>query len=207
MQGTVEENSDEHLKLFSYSMSPFVDDLDIWPHFGSSCWSFGVSVCTDDYVPEASGKMEVVCQAMAKRRNSLCSENLIPECLQVSQFEQFHNEQTKSTCAVPVFLAPPIKPEFQASLEKDQPRLSDQVVPDFSANVLALQDSSVLACSHCHTEATSLWRRITDKLMCNACALYYKLHGVMRPLHLNTGVIKRRNRLGSSVKRLRRYKC
>jgi hypothetical protein len=63
-------------------------------------------------------------------------------------------------------------------------------------------------CSHCKTESTSLWRRLEGMLMCNACALYFKLHGINRPLYLNTGVVKRRNRLGTSAnKRQRRYRC
>lgn len=63
-------------------------------------------------------------------------------------------------------------------------------------------------CSHCKTDSTSLWRRLEGMLMCNACALYFKLHGINRPLYLNTGVVKRRNRLGNSAnKRQRRYRC
>lgn len=64
-------------------------------------------------------------------------------------------------------------------------------------------------CSHCSTFATSLWRRDErGRIMCNACALYRKLHGVDRPMHLNTGIVKRRNRMGgSSRKRQRRHRC
>ncbi|KAK6167789.1 hypothetical protein SNE40_021734 [Patella caerulea] len=36
-----------------------------------------------------------------------------------------------------------------------------------------------LSCSNCHTSTTTLWRRNNEgEPVCNACGLYYKLHGV-----------------------------
>ncbi|KAJ1679547.1 Sodium- and chloride-dependent GABA transporter 1 [Spiromyces aspiralis] len=50
-------------------------------------------------------------------------------------------------------------------------------------------------CSNCQTTKTPLWRRDPEgKPLCNACGLFYKLHGVTRPLSLKTDVIKKRNR-------------
>jgi len=50
-------------------------------------------------------------------------------------------------------------------------------------------------CSNCQTTRTPLWRRDPDgQPLCNACGLFYKLHGVVRPLSLKTDVIKKRNR-------------
>ncbi|ODV78702.1 uncharacterized protein CANTADRAFT_22669 [Suhomyces tanzawaensis NRRL Y-17324] len=49
-------------------------------------------------------------------------------------------------------------------------------------------------CSNCHTLKTPLWRK--DPLgntLCNACGLFYKLHGTTRPLSLKTDVIKKRS--------------
>ncbi|KAJ2524207.1 Sodium- and chloride-dependent GABA transporter 1, partial [Coemansia sp. RSA 2049] len=58
-----------------------------------------------------------------------------------------------------------------------------------------------LICSNCSTTTTPLWRRDPEgKPLCNACGLFYKLHGVTRPLSLKTNVIKKRNRAGGSKK-------
>ncbi|KAJ3989133.1 hypothetical protein F5890DRAFT_135815 [Lentinula detonsa] len=46
-------------------------------------------------------------------------------------------------------------------------------------------------CTNCRTTNTPLWRRDPEG---NACGLFYKLHGVVRPLSLKTDVIKKRNR-------------
>jgi len=36
-----------------------------------------------------------------------------------------------------------------------------------------------LCCANCHTTTTTLWRRNSEgEPVCNACGLYYKLHGV-----------------------------
>ncbi|KAL7269762.1 Sodium- and chloride-dependent GABA transporter 1 [Rhizina undulata] len=50
-------------------------------------------------------------------------------------------------------------------------------------------------CTNCFTQTTPLWRRNPDgHPLCNACGLFLKLHGVVRPLSLKTDVIKKRNR-------------
>jgi GATA-binding protein len=52
-------------------------------------------------------------------------------------------------------------------------------------------------CSNCNTTKTPLWRRDPEgQPLCNACGLFLKLHGVVRPLSLKTDVIKKRNRAG-----------
>ncbi|KAJ2690740.1 Sodium- and chloride-dependent GABA transporter 1 [Coemansia spiralis] len=58
-------------------------------------------------------------------------------------------------------------------------------------------------CSNCSTTTTPLWRRDPEgKPLCNACGLFFKLHGVTRPLRLKTNVIKKRNRTAGPKKPL-----
>lgn len=54
-------------------------------------------------------------------------------------------------------------------------------------------------CTNCFTQTTPLWRRNPEgQPLCNACGLFLKLHGVVRPLSLKTDVIKKRNRGGGN---------
>nr|XP_039263162.1 trans-acting T-cell-specific transcription factor GATA-3-like [Styela clava] len=51
------------------------------------------------------------------------------------------------------------------------------------------------SCSNCSTTTTTLWRRNANgDPVCNACGLYYKLHGVNRPLTMKKEGIQTRNR-------------
>lgn len=46
------------------------------------------------------------------------------------------------------------------------------------------QPKKVLQCTNCQTRTTPLWRKTNNgDLLCNACGLFYKLHGVLRPLN------------------------
>ncbi|TPX53680.1 hypothetical protein CcCBS67573_g09675 [Chytriomyces confervae] len=59
-----------------------------------------------------------------------------------------------------------------------------------------------MICFNCRTTETTLWRRDEmQKLVCNACRLYSKLHGVPRPPSLRKEGIRRRNRVPSKGKR------
>lgn len=54
-------------------------------------------------------------------------------------------------------------------------------------------------CTNCFTQTTPLWRRNPEgHPLCNACGLFLKLHGVVRPLSLKTDIIKKRNRGGGT---------
>ncbi|EGN92304.1 hypothetical protein SERLA73DRAFT_65990, partial [Serpula lacrymans var. lacrymans S7.3] len=56
-------------------------------------------------------------------------------------------------------------------------------------------DVMVAQCYNCHTTATPLWRKDDEgKTVCNACGLYYKLHGSARPISMKSDVIRKRSR-------------
>ncbi|VEU21463.1 DEKNAAC102397 [Brettanomyces naardenensis] len=85
--------------------------------------------------------------------------------------------------------------------EQEQPKLSHSHQEDnskdstVSASAPTKTDSRPMPkCSNCGTTKTPLWRKDSQgNTLCNACGLFQKLHGTMRPLSLKTDVIKKRN--------------
>ncbi|KAI9261279.1 hypothetical protein EDC94DRAFT_609721 [Helicostylum pulchrum] len=94
--------------------------------------------------------------------------------------------------------------EEQEDDEESDPDWPNNVTPN---TVITTTSSSIckrkkinepttqIQCTNCTTTTTPLWRRNPEgHSLCNACGLFLKLHGVVRPLSLKTDVIKKRNR-------------
>ncbi|GLH10698.1 GATA-binding factor A [Gryllus bimaculatus] len=82
----------------------------------------------------------------------------------------------------------------------------DTYLPDFTGNnpwcnISAVKSGRLaarrmdLACTNCGTMTTTIWRRNPEgEMVCNACGLYYKLHGVNRPVTMRRDTIHTRRR-------------
>lgn len=52
-----------------------------------------------------------------------------------------------------------------------------------------------MSCTNCGTLTTTIWRRnVRGEMVCNACGLYFKLHGVNRPHSMRRDTIHTRRR-------------
>lgn len=62
------------------------------------------------------------------------------------------------------------------------------ISPPYTAKAAQLKPKQT-CCENCLTTTTPLWRKTHDnKLLCNACGLFFKLHGVVRPVQRDAPV-------------------
>lgn len=70
------------------------------------------------------------------------------------------------------------------------------------------QQQKDMSCTNCGTLTTTIWRRnLRGEMVCNACGLYFKLHGVNRPHSMRRDTIHTRRRRPKGDKSGRRSKC
>ncbi|KAI8865950.1 glucocorticoid receptor-like (DNA-binding domain), partial [Ramicandelaber brevisporus] len=76
----------------------------------------------------------------------------------------------------------------------DLEKKSDRKSPQTSYSE-TLPSTTPAICFNCKVEYTPLWRRDMDgNIVCNACGLYFKLHGRHRPVSMKKDTIRRRRR-------------
>ncbi|KAI7902601.1 uncharacterized protein BX663DRAFT_509798 [Cokeromyces recurvatus] len=101
--------------------------------------------------------------------------------------EDMHHHQSIHSYHKPIPITP-LLPHSPSSVSSIEEETITKTYPQKSR-------SNQTQCSNCSTQTTPLWRRDPNgNPLCNACGLFLKLHGVVRPLSLKTDVIKKRNR-------------
>ncbi|KAI8116690.1 GATA-binding factor A, partial [Lucilia cuprina] len=88
----------------------------------------------------------------------------------------------------------------------------DEKVPEepialLKPKICAFQTGSQkdMSCSNCGTLKTTIWRRSNrGEIVCNACGLYFKLHGVNRPHSMRRDTIHKRRRRPRDSEKLER---
>lgn len=119
----------------------------------------------------------------------------------IPPFKELKREEKSNSTSMPISM--PLPPQqFQRIMSSSSVSSSTSIPSALTKKKPVATSSNGVntECFNCHTQKTPLWRRDPNgNTLCNACGLFQKLHGTMRPLSLKTDVIKKRNSRRSSV--------
>ncbi|CAE6400170.1 unnamed protein product [Rhizoctonia solani] len=123
------------------------------------------------------------------------SSTASPEPSRPNQNHTGQTQKDRESTTTPGSGPSSVKDKSNYSSAKKNPGRAQGAAKDGSGGGNGDDDSTPTVCTNCQTTTTPLWRRDPEgNPLCNACGLFYKLHGVTRPMSLKTDVIKKRNR-------------
>ncbi|CAE6438662.1 unnamed protein product [Rhizoctonia solani] len=123
------------------------------------------------------------------------SSTASPEPSRSGQNQTAQNQKDREAASAPGSGPSSAKDKPSYPSAKKNPGRAQGGAKDGSGGGNGDDDSTPTVCTNCQTTTTPLWRRDPEgNPLCNACGLFYKLHGVTRPMSLKTDVIKKRNR-------------
>ncbi|KAG8703618.1 hypothetical protein FRC11_010581 [Ceratobasidium sp. 423] len=123
------------------------------------------------------------------------SSTASPEPSRPGQNQSTQNQKEREAASAPGSGPSSVKDKPSYPPAKKNPGRAQGGTKDGSGGGNGDDDSTPTVCTNCQTTTTPLWRRDPEgNPLCNACGLFYKLHGVTRPMSLKTDVIKKRNR-------------
>ncbi|CAL1678886.1 unnamed protein product [Lasius platythorax] len=149
------------------------------------------SIDSNPSSPASIGRKEVTIATKGRRKQSYPSKApASPDVVANYQHERNNEEQAH---------------DFTTWSNKIKGKMDDQKQFDQqSGNIAKKVDMS---CTNCGTMTTTIWRRnMKGEMVCNACGLYYKLHGVNRPVTMRRDTIHTRRRRPKGEKPTRHRK-
>lgn len=182
------------------------------PNFGSTFTSSPVSTTPRPYNARKSSSNDVRVKPYhsrqgsmsveVKKKNSLTRNSSVPAAMNLQMSQIRPTTQIGQQQPFQIFPNSHPNSPAQGSSQPCSRGPSRPASPgNASARPVQVNNLEVQSptCTNCHTQTTPLWRRNPEgHPLCNACGLFLKLHGVVRPLSLKTDVIKKRNRGGAS---------
>ncbi|XP_011634536.1 transcription factor gaf1 [Pogonomyrmex barbatus] len=150
------------------------------------------SIDSNPSSPASVGRKEMMATTKGRRKQSYPSKApTSPDIFANYQYEHNNEEQAH---------------DFTTWSSKIKNKVEDQKqqFDHQSGNVAKKVDMS---CTNCGTMTTTIWRRnMKGEMVCNACGLYYKLHGVNRPVTMRRDTIHTRRRRPKGEKPTRHRK-